>query len=146
MDSRSTLDNALKQIAAYLQSQPDVLLGYLFGSQARHQARADSDMDVAILLDVAERSALDLLERRLDLAAALSDLIQTDVDVVLLNRASLLLQGQVLGEGQILYAADPQMRVEYEARTRSLYFDFQPRLQQHTDALLDYPREVSLEH
>ena len=131
-------------MTAYLQEQPDVLLVYLFGSYARGRARPGSDLDIALLLDEQGRSSFELLERRLDLAVRAEELLGQEVDVVLLNRASLLLQGQVLGEGRLLYAMDKRRQVEYEARARALYFDFQPRLRQHRDALLQAAREGRL--
>lgn len=141
MVSKSRLADRLEEASQFLQQQPDILLAYLFGSHARQQAGPQSDVDIALLLDEQERSALDLLERRLDLAAKLDKILLVAVDVVLLNRASLLLQGQVLGEGQLRYAVDQPTRVGYEAYTRALYFDFQPRLRQHWEALTESVRK-----
>jgi len=134
----------LSALVSYLRDQRDVVLVYLFGSHARHRARPQSDLDIALLLDEQERMSFELLERRLDLAARAAEIVGGWVDVVLLNRAPLLLQGQVLGEGRLLYATDKAAQVEYEAHTRALYFDFQPRLRQHRDALIRAGREGTL--
>ena len=132
-------------MVAYLRGQRDVALVYLFGSYARQQAGAQSALDIALLLDEQGRLPFDLLERRLDLTARAEEIVGGAVDVVLLNRASLLLQGQVLGEGRLLYAADKTTQVEYEVRTRTLYFDFQHRLRQRRAALLKAAREGTLD-
>jgi len=134
----------LRALVSYLRGEPDVVLVYLFGSYARHGARPHSDLDIALLLDEQERMPLELLERRLDFAASASEIVGGAVDVVLLNRAPLLLQGQVLSEGRILYATDKAAQVEYETHTRSLYFDFLPRLRQHRDALIRASRERAI--
>jgi uncharacterized protein len=68
---------------------------------------------------------------------------QLESDVVLLNRAPRLLQGEVLREGKLLYEADRTARVEYEVRARTLWFDFQPRLRVHQEALLQRALEGS---
>ena len=49
-------------VAAQLNHYPQVLVAYLFGSQARGQAGPLSDVDVAILLDanVSQAEAFDL--------------------------------------------------------------------------------------
>jgi uncharacterized protein len=139
----SGIEEQLESLLAYLSEQPDVVLVYLFGSHARHQARATSDLDIAVLLDEQERDPLELLERRLDLGARVQDIMRGPVDVVLLNRAPLLLQGEVMREGKLLYEADRAARVEYEVRARTLWFDFQPRLRVHQEALLQRAREGS---
>ena len=131
----------LQALTAYLRRQSDVVLVYLFGSRACNRALPNSDVDIALLLEEHERTPLALLERRLDLAAAASEIVGASVDVVLLNRAPLLLQGRVLGDGHMLYAADKAAQVDYESHTRALYFDFLPRLQQHRDALIGAARE-----
>jgi hypothetical protein len=134
----------LRALVSYLRDQPDVVLVYLFGSHARHRARPHSDLDIALLLDEQGRTSFELLERRLDLATSAAEIVGGLVDVVLLNRAPLLLQGQVLGEGRLLYATDKVAQVEYEAHARALYFDFQPRLRQHRDALIGAAKEGTL--
>lgn len=134
----------LRALVSYLRGEPDVVLVYLFGSHARHGALPHSDLDIALLLDEQERMPLELLERRLDLATSASEIVGGAVDVVLLNRAPLLLQGQVLGEGRMLYATDKAAQVEFEAHTRALYFDFLPRLRQHRDALIRAARERAI--
>lgn len=138
------MGSSLQALVAYLREQPDVVLVYLFGSHARQQARPQSDLDIALLLDERDRMPFELLERRLDLTARAEEIVRGPVDVVLLNRTSLLLQGQVLSEGRLLYAADKAAQVEYEARTRALYFDFQPRLRQHRKVLIEAAREGKL--
>jgi uncharacterized protein len=140
-NASSGIEEQLEALVAYLSEQPDVVLVYLFGSHARGQARERSDLDIALLLDEQERDALELLERRLDVCARAQEIVGVPVDVVLLNRASLLLQGEVLREGKLLYEVDRAARVEYEVRARTLWFDFQPRLRVHQEALLQRARE-----
>ncbi len=98
---------------------------YLFGSRASGTAQADSDADVAIM----PSGELGLLERaRLEsrIAHALG---VVDVDLVLLDRATLELRGHVVQTGRLIYSADEPARVAFEVRTRSEYLDFLPALQ-----------------
>lgn len=44
-------------LAAFLKTQPDVMVAYLFGSLAQRRAKPGSDVDIAILL----ADALDVL-------------------------------------------------------------------------------------
>lgn len=106
---------------------PAVSAAWLFGSHARGEARADSDVDVAVLLD---RSA-DSTDPEL-LGALASALEQAaggpTIDLVVLDLAT---QGpvfchRVLSEGALLYEGDHAGRVDFESRTYSRYLDFRP--------------------
>lgn len=114
---------------AALDVLPDegVELAYLFGSRARGQARPDSDVDVAVLLD-AGPVRLDpaaLLHRHLHLAARLRDAGAGEVDLVLLDDAPLPLRGRVAREGRPLYVRDEGVRADWESRTSREFFDFE---------------------
>jgi len=111
------------KLTGFLARQPDVRLAYLFGSQARGNAHALSDVDVAVLL--AERlSPSEQSRARLDLMSELMTLLhREDVDVVVLNQASLLLRHRVLRDGRLLYAADDSERVRFASETYQYYLD-----------------------
>lgn len=103
-------------------------VAYLFGSRANRRARRDSDADVAVLA----AGHLGLLERGL-LADRLAWAFDApDVDLVVLDEASLELRGHVVQEGKLLYSRDEPRRVAFETRTRSEWFDYRPTLQAHT--------------
>jgi predicted nucleotidyltransferase len=105
-------------------SEAGVCFGYLFGSRASGRAQENSDADIAVM----PSGPLGLLERErlaLSLARALG---VPDVDLILLDRASLELRGRVVQEGTPIYSADEPARVGFEVRTRSEYFDFVPTL------------------
>lgn len=105
-----------------------VVVAYLFGSQAHGRDRPDSDADIAVLTE----RRLDLLEREV-LADRLAPALGVpDVDLVVLDEASLELRGRVVQEGVLLYSRDEPRRVAFESRTRSEWFDYQPTLEAHT--------------
>lgn len=112
-------------------ASPDEILGragvrfaYLFGSRVGDSLRPDSDADVAVM----PRVALGLLERE-QLAGRLADALEApDVDLVLLDRATLELRGHVVTQGQVIQSADEPARVAFEVRTLSEYLDFLPTL------------------
>ena len=105
-----------------------VVAAYLFGSRAAGTQRPASDADVAVLMG--RRPGL--LERA-RLADLLAQALQVpDVDLVVLDEATLELRGRVLQEGRLIFSSDESRRVAFEVRTRSEYFDFLPTLQAHT--------------
>jgi uncharacterized protein len=94
---------------------------YLFGSQARGDARAASDVDVAVLFRESPSATLEGL--RFDLAGALEARLRRPVDLVVLNHASADLVHRVLRDGLIIVERDRSARIRFEVRARNDYFD-----------------------
>jgi len=113
-------------IAEHLSQNRQIVLGYLFGSQAQSQAGPMSDYDIAILIT----GEMDPRTRH-KLAHELARLLDVErVDLVILNRAPIELRYNVVAEGRLLYQRDLVSRVEFEAETLSRYADFLPVLRQ----------------
>ena len=122
------LQDSLK---AYFAPQSDVVLAYLFGSHATGRAGPLSDVDVAVLL-AGQPSAHACFDRRLDIIGGLMSLLRTnDVDVLVLNQATLVLRYQVVRSGILVHCADRQAAVGFRVETLNLYFDFKPILDHH---------------
>lgn len=101
----------------------DVL--YLFGSRARGDARADSDVDVALLLD--DTDVVDPLDASMRVARRLEELARPGASVeaaVVLNDAPLPLAGRVLRDRVVLFSRDEPRRVAYEVATMTAFLDF----------------------
>ena len=119
------LDTLLPQLERLFRQRP-VQLAYLFGSQATGRTHAESDVDIAVLLDTS-LTADERFAERLTLLGALSHLFGTDnVDVVVLNEASPLLAYEVLRHGVLLYCSDENTRVEFQVRALCAYEDTAP--------------------
>ena len=128
------MDIDLAALALVLDRYP-VVAAYLFGSQASGQTTALSDVDVAVLLEPGV-AAPGMVQARL-----ISDLMlvfhRSDVDVVVLNRAPILLRQRVIGPGRVLYCRDDTARVRFEVATRREYVDTQPLSERQDAALLE---------
>lgn len=85
-----------------LEAGPPLRLAVLFGSFAKQRARADSDLDIAIL----PRDETLSLRAELELAAQLSSRTGREIDLVRLDRATMLLRWEIAKHG-ILLIADP---------------------------------------
>lgn len=117
-----------EQVRQLLSARPEVLDGYLFGSAARGQAAAHSDVDVAVYVDegVLARPGFGYqAELGADLQRALG---RPDVDVVILNRASPLLYHRVLRDGERVFTRDLAATTTREGMALSRYCDFVPTL------------------
>lgn len=105
-------------IAEFCCEHSGVRLAYLFGSQARNEARPDSDVDVGIVVKGVEDPLIDL-----QLADWLSEALKKPVDVVVLNRASAILQHEAIRDGVRLFEASPMERRLYELAAFKDYVD-----------------------
>lgn len=105
----------------------DVVAAYLYGSYARGEEHADSDVDVAVLFE--EDSLRKLLElgRRLQAAAD----VDTEIDVRSLNDADLVFQRNVLRDGDLLYEGDAEERAAFERDVYNTYLDMKPHIQEY---------------
>lgn len=116
-------------IEAYLSGEAGCLAAWLFGSEARGTARADSDVDVAVLVAGAPRGKLEDLH--LDWATALEARLGRPVDLVVMNGAPVDLVHRVLSEGELVLERDRSARVAFEVRARREYFDLEPHLRRY---------------
>lgn len=94
-------------LANFFAAEPRVGVVYLFGSQARGEATAHSDVDIAVRArgHLPPEEHLALLEW---LESGLCALLgRNDVQVVILNGADLLLQYYATRDGQVLYEREP---------------------------------------
>ena len=86
------------RLRAALLPRRDIRVALLFGSEARKTARPDSDVDVAVLAPGVDRLAL---------AAALSDAVAREVQVVDLSDPPLPLLEEIVRDGVVLGEAQP---------------------------------------
>lgn len=125
-DERSRL---VVSIAKALQGREEVAEAYLFGSQARGDAQAHSDVDVAVYLDPHPPPACPFgyaAGLTTDLMAALG---RSDVEVVVLNKAPPLLYHRVLRDGLRVCSKNLAQTTTREGYALSRYCDFKPFLE-----------------
>ena len=116
----------------HLKEDKEILLAYLFGSQADGTAGPQSDYDIALLV---RQPSLALQAR---LAHEIGIILGTGrVDVVSLNRAPVELAYAVIVQGQLLYQRSVAERVEFEAKVLSLYADYLPILRRQRKEILE---------
>ena len=115
-----------RAVARCASTRREVVAAYVFGSVATGRTRADSDVDVAVLLArplPPNRSLRYQLKLMADLGSALH---RSDVDLVVLNDASPLLAHRVLSKGRLVFERSRSARVRFQVRTASRYADVIP--------------------
>lgn len=112
----------LKRLFAEI--EPPILFAYIFGSTGTALQHPQSDLDIAVYIDV-DPSAVKL-DHKLSLYADVSRATKrNDVDVVLLNTCTnLILLYEIMTRGRLIYEADYDARVVYEQRALHSAIDF----------------------
>jgi len=134
------------KLEVYFANKPQIVLAYLFGSQARGEAHPDSDLDLGILLaeSIPER---EYTEQRLEIIGDLMQLLRSnEVDILILNEAPLVMRYQVISRGKLLFYRDRQAAIDFRVRALNAYFDFKPILDHHRKVFFQKTREGKLLH
>ena len=97
---------------------------YVFGSVARGEAKAGSDLDIAAYFPSPSPASFEII-------------LPTGVDLLVLNSAPLELAGRVALEGVLLFEDDPAERVHWEATTRKVYLDERYRIERAHQEFLE---------
>jgi predicted nucleotidyltransferase len=110
------------EIVAVLQQFP-VVVAYQFGSSVQGRGGPMSDLDLAVLV-TPETPEQRYLRLQMEILLALDPVTgYAPVDLVVLNRASPLLQHEVIATGRVLYARSEADRRAFVEAVRRAYWD-----------------------
>ncbi|ODS31851.1 MAG: Nucleotidyltransferase domain protein [Candidatus Scalindua rubra] len=105
----------------YLDSHPKVIFAYLFGGLTKARCSPLSDVDIAVYI----ANGGDISQEKIEILGNLMELLNTDeIDLVILNTASLPLRAKILEEKKVLVDSSPFVRHKFESLTLREYFDF----------------------
>jgi len=106
-------------------AQSPVNAAYLAGSLSNRTSFGHlTDVDIAILL-MEQIKSDQFLDYQLYFFSELAKRLESDnIDVMILNQASMLLKLQVIKYGQILFSRDEKQRVSFETKAVMDYLDF----------------------
>jgi predicted nucleotidyltransferase len=122
------VDSLTQRLTELLSKRPEVLDAYLFGSCARGEATAHSDVDVAVFVDTA---CLPVAPFGYDAelgTALMAALGENRIDVVVLNDVGPVLYHRVLRDGIRLVSRDLRTTTTREGAALSRYCDYVPQL------------------
>ena len=114
---------------------------YASGSaSARKLAGSFADLDVGLLL-LDQVKAAEYFDYQVYFVSELSKALETaDLDVVILNNASLLQRAQVISTWSLLFQRDQRRRVQFAARTTMEYLEFKKYDELQSKALAERVR------
>lgn len=112
-----SLSPTLARLVARAEGDPDVLAVMLFGSQARGDATAASDVDVCLVAATAPSNE-DATRLRLAYLSAF------DLDVAVFQHVPLHVRTRILKEGRVLFVRDEDALYALAIRTVRAWEDF----------------------
>jgi len=108
-------------IKEILIADENIIFAYLFGGLAKEDAHPLSDIDLAVYLECTDR----LGEYKLQLFNQMTDILGTsEVDLIILNTASISLIGRILQSREVLVDKEPFSRHAFESLKLREFFDF----------------------
>ena len=116
-------------------SLPQVQLAVLFGSTARGEAGARSDVDLGLLLDP------DSLESRIEAEAEMGRAARRPVHVIFLSEAPPLLRFEIARDGVLLAEAKPYLWADFQAKAMVDWWDWAPTARRMQAAAIQQLRE-----
>lgn len=115
------IGNRISEAKAYLEGHPKVLFAYLFGSLAKGKLTPLSDVDIAVYLS----NGGDIAREKIEILGELMNILGTEeIDLVVLNTASLPLRARIIDKKMVVTDKDPFLRHKFESLTLREYFDF----------------------
>lgn len=120
----------IESLKSVISEHEEVIAAYLYGSAAQGIMRADSDIDVGILLT--GRAAPDY-QYEVRMAGEIQSRCRLArvVDLRVLNRRPIRFLNQVLRYGILVFVRDEKKRVEFETGVLKEYLDFKPFLREY---------------
>ena len=121
---QAVLDTLRERLAR----RPEVLEAYCFGSHARGEAAAHSDLDIAVYVDPKRLPTAPFGYAAELISELMTGLGFDRLDVVVLNDAPPLLYHRVLRDGERLLSRDLAATTTREGHALSRYCDYLPQL------------------
>ena len=124
----SDVRDIVDKLAAALAPRTEVLDAYLFGSLARGEASAHSDVDVAVFVEP-QALARPGFGYEAELGASVQQaLARPDVDITVLNRAGPVIYHRVVRDGIRVLSRNMRATTTREGEALSRYCDYVPTL------------------
>lgn len=118
-------EGEINLIKDYAMHDNSILAIFLFGSQVKGKTNKYSDIDIGILFDEKIKKE-NYTDTQISIITNLTDRLNKEVDVIILNKASLFLKYYILKDGVKIYERAGREEHNFEAISILQYFDFLP--------------------
>jgi uncharacterized protein len=125
----SDREQAMERVMRTAAEDGRLLAVFLFGSLARAEAAAASDVDLCLVLDATHTDADTVGSVKLDYLEGTPD----SFDIQVYQSLPLYVRKRVLAAGKVLYCRDDDALYELARQTIREFEDFRPRYQYYLD-------------
>jgi predicted nucleotidyltransferase len=129
--------NILNLAPKILKKYP-VAFAYLYGSYANGLEHSFSDIDICIYADNIPADKKLSIQMAISLEIDEKLKINAKTEVRLMNDLPLVIKGQIVTEGILIYSIDDDLRADVESYIRKTYFDFLPVIQEYQKSYIDH--------
>lgn len=117
---KDKINKLIKKLEGFFRKEKNILTVYLFGSYGTEDQTELSDIDIAILF----ADTVSMLEE-LGIAAEIDFILkQGQIDLLNLNKASVILQHRVISTGEKIFERDSLTTADFIENTLKFYFDY----------------------
>ena len=116
------IQNRVKSLVPKLVAKfPMIEVLYLFGSTAVKKNKPDSDLDLAVFIDCQNFKIDPVLD--LEIGAFVEQSLHKETDVLIMNKASPIIQHEVIKNGIKIFEKNSENRAKYELAAFKAYVD-----------------------
>ena len=133
----------IQKIQNYFFQKPEVVAVYLYGSQARGEAKETSDIDLGVVLK-GKKPDTTLAIPQVEFSQELTTHLDKKVEVQDLVSCSLEFSHRVLAEGKLLYSGEERKRIEFETTVIRKYFDMKQTFDEYYKNLSEIAQKGEL--
>jgi predicted nucleotidyltransferase len=113
-----------EKLRNFFKKREEVQFAIIFGSLAKGTTNALSDIDIAVMIDPSFKDTTPYGYNATLTSDLMQELKRNDVDVVILNKARIMLRYEILRHGKFIYIRDKQARIQFQINTINQYEDF----------------------
>lgn len=133
MRDLSYIKKEIEDIIKLCQTLENVVALYIFGSYGTANQSLLSDIDIAVLFK--NKTSL---EEELDFEIKISEIFKrNDIDIVILNKAPIDIQMEVLYKGERIYCSDELSLADFKEQVFYFYSDYEPTLREFYNDILE---------
>lgn len=119
-------NSSIRRIVDYFKDKDEVNAVYIFGSAACGRQTKASDIDIAVLVDVAKLKKKSFNALRNKYYIDSPHLSMRPLDIVILNTAPPFLKHRIIKTGKVIFGRDKKKRVRFAADAILEYLDYKP--------------------
>ena len=128
-------DLIISKLKDILSKKDEIMFAYLFGSLSKGKETELSDVDVAIYINQNKLPPSSIFGYKADMISELEKNLDYDIDLVILNDASLLLSFNIIKNGELIFCNSEKEKVNFHFETQRDYLDFKPVLEEQNNSL-----------